>query len=353
MNTEVFNNLVAFLDKLEHQRISYTLAHNREDALMVLVAVPGERWEIEFRSDRSVEIEKFISTGEISDVESLSELFARYTDQEDPADSDEKMPEQKPPPWGNDPLSTFFSEAEYNERVSSLNLATIYALLQRLHAAFRRVGETAERDNREEFLVTRFLMIRTHSSFLAAIRLAMSGQLSESYAVLRAAIEQAWYALHMAKDPQPPNRAKVWLCRNDDEVSKSKCKSEFTVANVRSTHESLDSVTAKQLHQLYETMIDFGAHPNQLGVFMAMSKSETEKEIRYRVGILFPDIVPLVATLRMAVAVAVGALKVFQLIFPERCKLMGLDEEIKALVSELNSVFKPYVQQSQQSDTTS
>jgi hypothetical protein len=80
MNTEVFNNLVAFLGKLEHQRISYTLVHNREDALMVLVAVPGERWEIEFRSDGAVEIEKFISTGEIHGPESLRELFARYAD---------------------------------------------------------------------------------------------------------------------------------------------------------------------------------------------------------------------------------------------------------------------------------
>jgi hypothetical protein len=265
---------------------------------------------------------------------------------------EDKMPEKKPPPWSDDPLSNFFSEAEYNERVSALNLAPIYTLLQRLHATFRRVEETVEKDNREEFLVTRFLIVRSHSSFLAAIRLAMSGQLPESYTVLRAAIEQAWYALHMAKDPQAPHRAEVWLRRNEDEVSKSKCRSEFTVANVRATHESLDSVTAKQLHQLYETVIDFGAHPNQLSVLMAMRKAATEQAINYQVGILFIDIVPLVATLRMAVAVAVGALKLFQLIFPERFKLMGLDEEITVLVSELNSVFKPYMQQSQQSYTT-
>jgi hypothetical protein len=98
MNTGAFNNLVAFLDKLEQQRISYTLAHYREDALMVLVAMPGERWEIEFRSDGSIEVEKFLSSGEIHGAESLGELFARYAGQEDPVDSDEKMPEQKPPP---------------------------------------------------------------------------------------------------------------------------------------------------------------------------------------------------------------------------------------------------------------
>lgn len=89
MNTAVFTNLLAFLDRLDHQRISYTLAHQREDALMVLVAVPGERWEIEFRSDGAIEIEKFISTGEIHEAESLSELFARYADQEEQTDASE------------------------------------------------------------------------------------------------------------------------------------------------------------------------------------------------------------------------------------------------------------------------
>ena len=251
------------------------------------------------------------------------------------------MPERKPPPWGDDPLSTFFSEAEYNERVSPLNLAPIYALLQRLHAAFRGVEETVEKDNREELLLTRFLMVRAHSSFLAATRLAMSGQLFESYAPLRSSIEQAWYALHTAKDRQPPKRSEIWLCRNENKASKAKCKSEFSIANVRSTHESFDSATAKELHQLYEMTIDLGAHPNPPGVLTAMSRSETDKEINYRVGILFLKPISLLATLRTAVRVAVAVLKVFQVIFPDRFKLMRLDEEIQALATEANSVFKP------------
>ena len=115
--------------------------------------------------------------------------------------------------------------------------------------------------------------------------------------------------------------------------------------NVRSTHESLDLVSAKQLHELYETMIDYGAHPNQMSLFVAMSESETEKETTFKVGILFPELVPIVATLRMAVAVAVGSLKVFQRVFPERFRIMSLDTEIEALVVELNSAFKTYVQQ--------
>ena len=52
---------------------------------MVIVAAPGERWEIEFLSDGSIEIEKFISTGEVTGAESLGELFARYEDPDETA----------------------------------------------------------------------------------------------------------------------------------------------------------------------------------------------------------------------------------------------------------------------------
>jgi hypothetical protein len=89
MKTNVFNRLTTFLDELEQKDISYHLAHHRDEALMVLVAVPGERWEIEFLADGSVEIEKFVSSGEIYGESLLSELFARYSDQEEDFGSSE------------------------------------------------------------------------------------------------------------------------------------------------------------------------------------------------------------------------------------------------------------------------
>lgn len=83
MKSNVFDKLILFLQNLEQQRISYTLAHHRDEAIMVTVAVPGERWEVEFLSDGAVEIEKFISNGEIAGEEALSEFFARYSEQEE------------------------------------------------------------------------------------------------------------------------------------------------------------------------------------------------------------------------------------------------------------------------------
>jgi len=81
MKNAIFKNLTTFLNELEQKSISYTLAHNRDESIMVLVAIPGERWEIEFLGDGSMEIEKFTGNGEIYGKDILSELFARYSNQ--------------------------------------------------------------------------------------------------------------------------------------------------------------------------------------------------------------------------------------------------------------------------------
>ncbi len=82
MNGTGFNKLVGFLSQLEHQNIHYTLAHHRDEAIMVLVAIPGERWEIEFFNDGLVEVERFISRGNLVSEEVFSELFAAYAEPE-------------------------------------------------------------------------------------------------------------------------------------------------------------------------------------------------------------------------------------------------------------------------------
>ncbi len=78
MNSNGFTKLTNFLTQLEQHNISYTLAHHRDEAIMVMAAVPGQRWEIEFFVDGSVEIERFTSGGRIEGEAILNELFAAY-----------------------------------------------------------------------------------------------------------------------------------------------------------------------------------------------------------------------------------------------------------------------------------
>jgi hypothetical protein len=72
--------LINFLNKLEDNNIFYKLDKVRNEAIMVEVAVPGQRWEIEFMEDGTVEIEKSISDGDYYEVKELETLFKDFTD---------------------------------------------------------------------------------------------------------------------------------------------------------------------------------------------------------------------------------------------------------------------------------
>lgn len=82
MTTTTQNNLgklLAFLKRLETSRLAYSLRHVR-DTIMVVISVPGERWEVEFFEDGEIEIERFISTGVMDiDEDSLDHLIAEYS----------------------------------------------------------------------------------------------------------------------------------------------------------------------------------------------------------------------------------------------------------------------------------
>jgi len=78
--TGSLSEVLQFLSDLDAASIHYELSTIRPDALMVSVAVPGERWEIEFVESSSVVIEVFRSDGNVYDQSKLAELFQRFTD---------------------------------------------------------------------------------------------------------------------------------------------------------------------------------------------------------------------------------------------------------------------------------
>lgn len=64
------------IETLRARGIHFTLASHRENVVMALAAVPGERWEIEIFSDGSLQLEIFRSNGEIYDESGLSQRIA-------------------------------------------------------------------------------------------------------------------------------------------------------------------------------------------------------------------------------------------------------------------------------------
>lgn len=64
---------------LDNRNIYYKLNKVR-DSIMVEVAVPGQRWEIEFMSNGSIEIEKFLSDGEIYGYSEIKKMFEDFSE---------------------------------------------------------------------------------------------------------------------------------------------------------------------------------------------------------------------------------------------------------------------------------
>lgn len=74
-----YDRLLEFLSRLDRARIHLKLDRVRDEAVMVEIAVPGQRWEVEFMDDGTIEVERFLSQ-HLEGEEALEELFRDFSD---------------------------------------------------------------------------------------------------------------------------------------------------------------------------------------------------------------------------------------------------------------------------------
>lgn len=82
MNDSLGNltNLLDFLCQLKRCNIHFTLEHNRDETIMVMIAVPGECWEVEFFADGHLDVEVFRSVNGVVGKKELERLFRDFSD---------------------------------------------------------------------------------------------------------------------------------------------------------------------------------------------------------------------------------------------------------------------------------
>ena len=73
------DKLLQLLGDLEKAKIHYRL-NKVNESILIEVAVPGERWEIECFEDGSMQVEKFRSDGKIFDEAEIDNLFKYFAD---------------------------------------------------------------------------------------------------------------------------------------------------------------------------------------------------------------------------------------------------------------------------------
>ena len=73
------NELLDLLDWLEENKIYYRLNKVNEN-ILVEIAIPGERWEIEVQRSGILQVERFVSSGEIAGELALDDIFSMLSD---------------------------------------------------------------------------------------------------------------------------------------------------------------------------------------------------------------------------------------------------------------------------------
>jgi|APSaa5957512622_1039677.scaffolds.fasta_scaffold41081_2 hypothetical protein len=72
-------DVIAFLELLEEKKIVFELDKIR-DSICIVAYVPRQIWEIEYMSNGAIEIEKFISDGQIFDETEIDALFREFSE---------------------------------------------------------------------------------------------------------------------------------------------------------------------------------------------------------------------------------------------------------------------------------
>lgn len=226
-------------------------------------------------------------------------------------------------------MSGFLDQAFNNTLASFVQKNVRFQVLGRVDQNFLRIGENLINP---PDIIAALLILRSHSAFRGACRLSMSGQVPDAFPVLRACLEYALYALHINANPA---LGEVWVRRHDDAASLRRVRQDFTHAAVIATLGAKDANLHSIIQQLYERSIDFGAHPNERAITGSMTIQREPGRVELQQIYLHGDSLSLDHGLKTTAQVGLGSLCIFQHIFLERFRILGIQDMIDQLRREL------------------
>lgn len=155
-----------------------------------------------------------------------------------------------------------------------------------------------------------------------------SGQVAEAFPLLRLCIEYALYALYINSNP---NMGEIWMCRHDDDAARARCRKSFKHESVIASLEKRDPGLFKNIKKLYELTIDFGAHPNEQAITSNVMIEEESDKKTYQSLYLHGDGIFLDHAIKTAAQIGLGSLLIFEHIFRDCFRLLGINFELQEL----------------------
>lgn len=227
------------------------------------------------------------------------------------------LPPKPPPAWGSNGLTQFFDKVRQNQYATFHNHPFSVRIVA-IDGLFMRLLDTPI--NPQPMMPLTF-MLRAHSAWRAGAAAAMSGQVYESNALLRSALEATSYGLFIGDDV---SKFEAFMARHDTLDAADKVRSTFSARKMAAHLRTLSVPLADDFDKLYDMMIDNGAHPNQRGITF-------NSAIRDENGNTFIDTIYLHGSgmtldlgLKNVVRVGMTVLHLFRLVYSEKFELLGV-----------------------------
>jgi hypothetical protein len=237
--------------------------------------------------------------------------------------------------WADSKLTDHIKTAYKNIGVSYRRLRPYCEMMVKAAEIFEDADALLS-PTHQHSLIAAALFGRSYGCFIAAVRLSLSGQLSETSVLLRALLENALYAFHIVNDPP---LATVWLDRHKNKSCEAQCKKDFQIGCMWKALEAKAPSLAKEAKKYYNAQIDRGAHPNERSVFPNLAPRDGQSGLALR--IFNCDEALMRASICMMSITAGLTFKIASLAFPTefgqhnlRVKIRNLDEQTGVLGAE-------------------
>jgi hypothetical protein len=240
--------------------------------------------------------------------------------------------QQKPANWGTDCLSQFIDDAVINTYSTFLNLKLEYNILNRIHIIYKIIADSLKINdvkNISEWFSS-FFLIRSHSAYLAAVRLSLSAQVPESYMVLRGCLENALYGIYFSRNQE---LSKIWLQRHKSEEFKKRVRNEFTSGKLLKFLESIDKDNYIIASELYDKTIDCGAHPNPRSLFQTMDIGKENDSVS--IDYFITNTIPMQLCLKSCAQIGICSIDIFRNVYNKIFDSLGITAKLLPLKNGL------------------
>ncbi len=156
----------------------------------------------------------------------------------------------------------------------------------------------------------------------------MAGQIYETNATLRAAIEISAYGVYIG-DNVP--RYELWMGRHDTDAGKNKVRDEFRHRKIVKHLETMSKPLAADYETLYEDTIDQGAHPNERGFSFSTNVREGDDGKELEQVYLHGTGLQLDLGLKNVVRIGMWILHLFRIVYPAKFELLGVSAALDDL----------------------